>query len=148
MNKTKFPTPSETIEEREQTRRQKAFIIKNSKILIKNLNKKNLLLLWAVPTWGYFLSLDCVTNKRKALNAWRTLVELPIIQEPIYDADDRDVNIMYDLETNSFQGIVQKWYARISSNTRSLISLDVKRNLLINIGVWTFRKYLIGHFFR
>ena len=32
---------------------------------MKNLNKKNPVLLELVPTWGYVLNLDCVTDKKK-----------------------------------------------------------------------------------
>ena len=57
-----------------------------------------------MPTSGYFLNLNCVTDKRKSLDA--TFVMLDITQRLIYAADDRDVNT-FDLKTNSFQEIVQ-----------------------------------------
>ena len=91
---------------------------------MKNLNQKNPLLLEPGSTWGYFL--NYVIDKRKPLDTWKTIVVLAITQEPIYAANDRDVNIMYDLITNSFQEIVHNWYAGISLNIRSLIELDVK----------------------
>ena len=42
MNKKKLLTPLETIEEQEQIKRQKTFIIEDGKILMKNLNQKAL----------------------------------------------------------------------------------------------------------
>jgi len=59
-----------------------------------------------MPTSGYFLNLNCVTNKRKSLDAKRTFVMLDITQRLIYAAGDRDVNT-FDLKTNSFQETVQ-----------------------------------------
>jgi len=40
MNKEKLLTPLETIEEQEQIKRQKTFVIEDDKILMKNLNQK------------------------------------------------------------------------------------------------------------
>ena len=72
-------------------------------------------------------------HDHKIFDSWRASVVLSTNQERIYAAEDRDVNIIYDLITNSFQGIVQNWYSRISSNIQHLIELDVKRNSQISI---------------
>ena len=59
--------------------------------------QKNSFLLEPVPTWGYFLNIDCVTDKRAALDTWRSSLILSLMQEPTYAAEDRDVNGIYNL---------------------------------------------------
>ena len=54
---------------------------------------------------------------------------LSLISEPIYATDDRDVNPIYNLLINSFQGIVCNWYIEISLNNKNRIEIDVKRKL-------------------
>ena len=50
---------------------------------------------------------------------------LPLISEPIYIADDRDVNAISNFLINSFQGIVYNWYIGISLNIKNIIEIDV-----------------------
>ena len=40
---------------------------------------KNPLLLEPVPAWGYVLIIDCVTDKRTALDTWRNAIILSLI---------------------------------------------------------------------
>jgi len=109
---------------------------------------KNPLVLEPVLAWDYILNIDCVTDKKAALDTWRNSIILSLIQESTYVAEDRDVNAIYNLIIYSLQGIVLNWYNGLSSALRNLIEVDAKRNLRISIehGVWTFEKYLIGQF--
>ena len=71
---------------------------------------------------------------------------LNLIYGPAYVEEDRDVNAIYNLIINLFQGIVANWFNGLSPGIRNLIELDVKRNLVISIelGVWSIVKYHIG----
>jgi len=71
-----------------------------------------------IPSWSYFLNIDCVTDIRKALNTWKSGIVLALISEPLYAAEDRDVNVIYNFLINSFQGIVYNWYIGISPNIK------------------------------
>ena len=72
---------------------------------------------------------------------------LSLISEPIYATDDRDVNAIYNLLINPFQGLVYNWYIRTSLNIKNIIEIDVKGKLRIIIErVWTLEKYLIRQF--
>ena len=73
---------------------------------------------------------------------------LSLIREPVYAAENRDVNVIYNLLINSFQGLVYNWYIKISLNIKNIIEIDVKRKVRFNVekGVWTLEKYLIGQF--
>ena len=101
-----------------------------------------------IPAWGYFLNIDCVTDIRKALDTWKASMILALMSEPSYAAEDRDVNVIYSLLINSFQGIVYNWYNGVSSHIKTIIEIDVKRKLRVDLeeGVWTLEKYLIGQF--
>ena len=87
---------------------------------------KNPLIQEPVPYFGYFLNINCVTDRRKALDMWKVAMILNLIYEPIYADDDRDVNATYILIINSFQGIVANWFNGIFPGIRNLIELDVK----------------------
>ena len=62
--------------------------------------------------------------------------------------ENRDVNAMYKIIINYFQGIVHNWYKNISPNIKNIIKVDVKNNfkMYIEEGVWTLEKYLIAQF--
>ena len=75
---------------------------------------KNPFLLEPVPTWGYFLNIDCVIDKRAALDTYRSSLILSLMQEPNYAAEDRDVNAIYSLLIYSLQGNVLNWYSGIT----------------------------------
>ena len=77
---------------------------------------------------------------------WKATMILNLIYESASAEEDRDVNAIYNLIINSFQGIVANWFNGISPGIRNLIELNVKRNLVISIedGVWSMVKYLIG----
>jgi len=108
---------------------------------------KNPLIQEPVSYFGYFLNIDCLNAKRKALDMWKVAMILNLIYEPIYADDDRDLNAIYKLIINSFQGIVANWFNGIFPGIRNSIELDVKSNLVISIeGVWSMVKYLIGQF--
>ena len=95
---------------------------------------------------GYFLNIEYVTDKRKALDVWKESMVLSLINGPIYAEDGRDINVIHNLIVNSFQGIVYNYYTGISSNIRNLIEIDVKRNLRIEVEewAWSIAKFLIG----
>jgi len=80
-----------------------------------------------VPSFGYFLNIYCVTDKRKALYTWKAAMTLNAIYEPAYAEEDKDINAIYNLIINSFQGTVDNWLNGISPGIRNLIELDVKR---------------------
>ena len=73
---------------------------------------------------------------------------LNLLYESTYAEEGRDVTAIYNLIINSFQGIVYNWHQRLSPNILNLIEIDVKRNLItiIEEGIWTMVKYLIGQF--
>ena len=45
----------------------------------------------------YFLNLDFVTDRRKALNVWKALIVPSLISEPVYAEEGRDANAIYNL---------------------------------------------------
>jgi len=55
-----------------------------------------------VPSFGYFLNIDCVIDKRKALDMWKATMILNLIYESASAEEDRDVNAIYNLIINSF----------------------------------------------
>ena len=109
---------------------------------------KNPLQLEPVPAWGYILNLDCVTDKRAAIDNWGYSVILSLLQEPSHAAKGRDVNTIYNLIIYSLHGIVRNWYNGLSTTVRNIIEVEVKNSLpkSIEYGMWAFEKYFIGQF--
>ena len=99
---------------------------------------------------GIFSKFDCVTDIRKALEAWKSAMVLNLLYEPVYpeEGSGRDVTAICSLIINSFQGIVYSLDQGLSPNILNLFEIDVQRNLITGIeeGIRTMVKYLIGQF--
>ena len=67
---------------------------------------RNPLIQEGIPAKGYFLNLDYLIEKRKAIDLWKALVVLSLISEAVYTEEGRDVNAICSLIVNSVQGIV------------------------------------------
>ena len=68
----------------QKNKKTESFLHKREQNINEEFKQKSPLLLETIPTQGYDLNLDCVTNKRKALDTGRTFVVLALTQEPIY----------------------------------------------------------------
>ena len=64
------------------------------------------------------LSIECVTDKKKALDAWRVGIVSALLTTPNYVEEDRYVNAIYKIIINSFQGVVYNYYKNISPNIK------------------------------
>jgi len=71
-----------------------------------------------------------------------------LMTTPKFTEENRDVNAIYRIIVNSFQGIDHNWYKNISPNIKNIIELDVKSTLRNDIEerIWTLEKYLIRQF--
>lgn len=71
-----------------------------------------------------------------------------LLTTPEFVEEDGDVNAIYIMIIDPFQGIIHNWYKNISVNIKNIIEVDVKSNLRIDIekGFWTLEKYLIEQF--
>ena len=75
---------------------------KQKPMINEEFKPKNSLIQEPVPSFRYFLNIDCVTDKRKSLDMWKAAMILNLIYEPAYAEEDRDVNAIYNLIINSF----------------------------------------------
>jgi len=93
-------------------RRQRLRTINNEFIL------KDPTIQYPIPPWRNTLNIDCVTDKKKALDVWRTTIVTALLTTPKFVEENRDINAIYKININSFQGLIQNWYKNISQNIK------------------------------